>query len=325
MTAARENETRRDFSKAWRIESEHFTVKTNHSLERGAEISRKLEIYYEFFHNTFHDFFTTPQQMALQFEGKMSHRNNHHEVHYYRDKQEYVNRLKRKIPQYYLDENGRRIPQISITNGLYYTPSRTSYFFYDPDPKADNDSTLYHEATHQLFFEPTHPAKRFSRAVPHYVGNKRFFWAVEGIACYMESVLVNEGTLSIGNVDAKRFYQARYRLLNDGYYVPLQRLSGMGMEEFKAQPHIAKNYSQTAGLSQFFMHYKQGKYRAAFIAHLTQLYALQGQQADFVQSLAELTGVPYDELDQQYSIFMKQMEEEAKGKIPTDITVPVAE
>lgn len=317
ISAARENEIRRDFNKAWQIKSEHFLVKTNHSLERGVDISRKLEAYYEFFHNTYFQFFTTPQQIAMLFDGKSIRSYNHpHEVHYYRDKEEYVNRLKKKLPQYIITETGERIPQVAITNGLYYTNDRTSYFYYDAE--ADNDTTLYHEATHQLFFEPTHPTKRFVPSRQHLVGQHRYFWTIEGIACYMESTTPNpdEETFTLGDVDSERFYQARYRFLNDSYYIPLREFSNMGMEEFKNHPHIARNYSQCAGLSHFFMEYEGGRYREAFIAHLTQLYTVQGRQANQVQSLETLTGVSYEELDRQYGEHMKQTEKIAKGKIP---------
>ena len=38
--AGEEAEIRRDFRHAWEIRTEHFLVKTNHSLERGVEIAR---------------------------------------------------------------------------------------------------------------------------------------------------------------------------------------------------------------------------------------------------------------------------------------------
>ncbi len=94
---------------------------------------------------------------------------------------------------------------------------RRAYFFAD---KQNDDRTLYHEATHQLFYE--------SRPVAAEVGWKANFWIVEGIAMYMESLRQEDGFYVLGGFDDQRLNAARYRLLHDKFYVPLDEFSRYG-------------------------------------------------------------------------------------------------
>ena len=56
------------------------------------------------------------------------------------------------------------------------------------------------------------------------------------------------------------------------------------------------------------MEYEGGKYRDALIEHLTQLYHQKFRSRTEVQSLAELTGTGFTELDKQYGLFLKKLE-----------------
>src|SRR5205085_7484466 len=137
-----------------------------------------------------------------------------------------------------------------------------AHFFHDTEATEDERlATMYHEATHQLFSEAYSGNYR--------VGEKSDFWAIEGIACYMESFQTNGETYSLGNPQYIRFQNAQSRLLIDGYYVPLQQLCQMGSVQFQSDPNTKKNYSQGSGLAHFFMHYDDGTYREAFISYLS--------------------------------------------------------
>jgi len=292
ISAEKEAEIRRDFDKAWQIRTAHFLVKTNHSQERGVLVASKLENYYNFLMQTFAGFFNTPDQLQKLFDGagsgfaRTATNIKPYEVHYYRSQEEYITRLKRKVPQ------------IAITNGLYITSQRTAYYFYSKDEK---DSTIYHEATHQILYE--------SGGRDRAVAENRNFWIVEGVSCYMESFQHVDGRYSLGNPKYDRFHAARYRLLHDKYYVPLEKFARMGIVEFQNDPNISKNYSQASGLSHFFMHYENGKYREAFIAHLMQLY--QGRKN--AQPLDELTGVDFETLDREYADHTQKIENASRG------------
>ena len=301
ISAAREQELRRDLNNSWSIESEHFLVKTNHSLEKGVEISRKLEDFHSYFYQTFHAFFTTPEQMQQLFENSSRNLNrslgDRHQVFYFASKDEYVAHLSRKIPDMIINEAGQKVPKISITNGIYLTGDRASYFYYDRD--ARDDSVIYHEATHQIFFESA-PRRR-------QVAERQHFWLMEGIACYMESFTEEEDDFSsIGNILHDRFYAARVRYLDDKHYIPLAQFCNMSMLEFQNHPRLAWNYSQASGLTHFFMHYDKGRYRDALIEHLVQIYNAAGFRPAPVASLAELTETTYEDLDRQYDAYIRE-------------------
>jgi len=290
MSAEEEAVLRQDFRNAWQVRTENFLVKTNHSLERGVEIAKELESYRRFFRETFAAYFNTPAELQKVFSGRGRplRPTKPHEVHYFRSQSEYNQTLKQVIPQ------------IEVTNGLYYTRDRTSYFFATPDGIANYD-TLYHEATHQFLYENS-PINRD-------IAEEANFWIVEGLACYMESYRATPDTIGLGDPNHIRIEAARYRLLEDRYYIPLKPFTSMGLKEFQADlANIQKNYSQASGLAHFFMNYGDGQYRDALMMHLRQLY-LPPRRGRPVQGLDELTGESFDELDRQYITYMKELED----------------
>ena len=191
----------------------------------------------------------------------------------------------------------KKVPQIRITNGLYFTADRVAYFYYDP--QQQNQDTLFHEATHQLFYENDRRDRMIAMDAN--------FWIVEGIACYMESYHVEKGQSIVGDPKHVRIEAARHRVVVDHYYIPLERFAEMGMTAFQSSREISKNYSQAAGLAHFFMHYDAGRYRDALIEHLSEIYRAGRVTRFAVRSLAELTGVSYDELDRQYEAYMQAL------------------
>lgn len=289
ISASKEAAIRSDFPKGWVVETDHFKLKTNHSLERGVEVAVLLEEFHEFFVEAFAGFFESPSELKARFNQAArvgSPKRYTHEVNYFATKQEYINALQKKIPQ------------IAITNGLYYTDDRCSYFFHDP--AEDNTPTLFHEATHQLLYE-TEKERR-----P--VGNRDNFWVIEGIACYMESYRRTGDRITVGDPKYSRFDVARYRYLHDKYYVPLEKFTAMGLQDFQNDPAIAKNYTQAAGLVHFFMHYDGGRYRDALIEHLTELYSVKRRMLPQPRGLDDLTDTDYDTLDRQYGEYTKALD-----------------
>ena len=59
MSAQREAELRRDFAHAWVIQTDHYKIYTNHSLEMGVELGRHLEDFYRIFFQTFAGFLSS--------------------------------------------------------------------------------------------------------------------------------------------------------------------------------------------------------------------------------------------------------------------------
>ncbi len=291
MSKDKEAEIRRDFKHAWEIRTDHYLIKTNDSLEKGVELGRALEDFYEFFHQTFAGFFSDPEQLQKVFDGSAKSGNRsgqQYKVNYYRSREEYVARLK---PHF---------PSIDVTNGIYLTnglEGRTAHFYHDP--AGNHEATLYHEATHQLFYE--------SHLQHRPIADKQNFWIVEGIACYMESFHRDQGEFSVGDPSYIRFAGARINYINLKYYVPLREFTTMGMQDFQSAPMLAKNYTQASGLAHFFMHYDGGRYRDALVAHLVQIYSNSARKRENSQGLDELTGESFTELDRTYGDYLREL------------------
>jgi hypothetical protein len=282
MTAAEEAALRKDLGRGWRVETEHYLVTTNHSLEEGVALARQLEKLYGVWQQVFASYLADEAEMLRRLEGRATFRPaRQHNVVYYRTRQEYIDALRASQPK------------IDITLGIYFDTTRTAYFFAGEDR---NPGTLYHEAAHQLFQE--------TRKVAPRVGRDDNFWIVEGIACYMESLAEHDGYFTLGGMNAARMPAARHRLLVDGFYLPLTELAELGITELQNDERIAMLYSQSAGLADFFMHDEHGRYRDALVRYLVAVYS--GRAAG--RTLTELTGTPYETLDRQYRAFMSQGE-----------------
>lgn len=297
ISAAREADIRRDFRNAWEVETAHYLVKTNHSLEEGVRIARALELYHDFLKQVFAGFFTTPDQQKTLFDGATRRRAERnppkYEVHFHRSKDDYVRALQ------------GRFPQIAITNGLYQSGDRVAYFFHDPAGK--NLPTIFHEATHQILYE--------SDPRPREVGIRAHFWIVEGIACYMESFTRSGGQLTIGDPNYIRFDNARFRLLQRGDYEPFGEFSSLGMRAFQNgdQETLGKRYSEASGLAHFLMHYDGGRYRDALVAHLADIYSPTARR---VRTIPELLGVTAAEIDEQYAAYLREQRREVANLQP---------
>lgn len=272
----------------WEIQTEHFLVKTDHSLEQGVLVAKKLEQYHQLFFQVFASFFNSRAQIQKLFTAanvgprKVT---KPYVVYFYKDKKTYVTALQTAFP--------RMARQLPNTNGFYSHTARAAFFFHSAAGK--NDYTMYHEATHQLFYE--------SLTTRRNVAEKANFWITEGIACYMESFQTDGKTASLGDPTNARFHAAKFRCVKSKYYIPLNRFAGMGMRPFQGARQIAKNYSQASGLAKFFMDYDNGRYREALIQHLAQIYRARGN----VQSLAALTKVHFSTLDKQYKKYISEL------------------
>jgi hypothetical protein len=282
MTADEEAALRRDLRRGWRIETEHYLVTTNPSLEEGVALARRLETLFEIWQQVFAPYLATEAEFKRRFDGRAAPRvPRQHEVVYYRTRAEYNDALHTSQPK------------IDITLGIYFDGNRKAYFFAGQDQEP---GTLYHEATHQLFQETRRVAPRVAR--------DDNFWIVEGIACYMESLQQHDGYWTLGGSNAGRMPAARHRLLVDKFYVPLADLVQLSMESLQQDDQIAMLYSQSAGLADFLMHADGGRYRDALARYLTAIYT--GRAAP--RTLAETTGTDYETLDRQYRAFMSEGE-----------------
>jgi len=278
VTAEEDARLHGDIRSGWDIQTEHYTIRTNHSIEAGVALGVKLERLKRIWQQIFIRYYASEADVVALFDGRARrNRPPHYDVVYFRDRDDYNRALRESMPN------------IGVSIGVYVDQTRRAYFFAGEDY---DDRTLYHEATHQLFHQ--------SRPVPPGIGSRANFWIVEGIALYMESLHEEDGYYVLGGLDDARMYAARYRLLENDFYVPLQEFAGYSVGQVQADPRIATLYSQAAGLTHFLIYYEDGRYRDALVAYLSTVYAGR----DRPNTLTELTGASFDELDGQYRAFI---------------------
>ena len=295
------NAMRANWADSWEVDSEHFHVRSNHSLERAVEISVELERFYDYFVREFSAVFMTPQQMTSLLKGGADVvSSKRHHVHYYRTQKEYQERLIKKQPE------------AAFSNGLYRPDDRIAHFFDRPGENDVVAETMYHEVTHQILSE----SARKTVGLDNWVGGD--FWLVEGLACYLESFRPQGRTGEVGDPRHPRIAWARKFLVEDGFHVPLERFTGLTQLEYQCADmlngperirRLQQHYSQAAGVTHFFMHYRDREYREALIEYLAQIYSADQQKRRNNATLAELTGVPFAELDRQYQEYMRGLGE----------------
>ena len=126
----------------WHIESDHYTVITNHSLAEGARLAMQLELLNDVWRQVFFGYYATPGQLERWLadppDAAAQPSRKTHQVAFFRDQSQYVAALQAAEPQ------------IAKTLGYYSNSAKTAYFFAGDQQYA---GTLFHEATHQLFRE----------------------------------------------------------------------------------------------------------------------------------------------------------------------------
>ena len=264
----------------WRLETEHYTIQTNHSPKEALELARHLEDLHAIWRQAFFAYWTNADALAHRFDGgnePLSRKEVKLKVVLFRNREEYAAQL------------SQAEPQIGLTTGIYRAADQTAYF-YGGDGSVI--PTWYHEGTHQLFQE----MDRF----PADPGQERNFWIIEGAALWMESLARHDGFWTIGGFDADRLQFARYRALSGDYAQPLERLASLGREDMQQDPDIRKLYAHAAGLTHFLMEADDSKHAEAATGLLRAVY----EQTDQAGTLSTLAGMSYPAIDQAYKQFL---------------------
>jgi hypothetical protein len=308
VSAEQDARRRTGIQNGWKVETDHYVVTTNHSLEEAARLAAELEIVHCAWRQVFAGYWLASRELMRRMETAQAGSNDEggksapertpasagapaaseaamptarkHKVVCFRSREEYVRALR------------PRQPRVEISLGTYLDADRTVYLFAG----AEQDrGTLVHEATHQLFKE----SRAGGAARP---GLKDNFWIVEGVACYMESlrsVGSGSGLYLVGGRGAGRLPAARERV-EDGFYVPLAQLVALGTETLQRDPDIPKIYSQAAGLTAFLIHVGSGRHREPLNRYLEAVY---GGKAT-LRTLSDVLDEPFAALDRQYREFV---------------------
>ncbi|MCA9058278.1 MAG: hypothetical protein KDA85_07250 [Planctomycetaceae bacterium] len=320
VSATREAELRRDFRNAWEVETEHFLIRTNVSREAGVRMSRQLETFYSWLQQHLPGFFETPEAMKERFLNASTRRSRRTrmqpmEVNFFATRDEYRSHLRGKLP-----------PDFEV-NGIFLPEDRASYLYFNP--VEDSMSTMFHEATHQIFDHHTLSDRRTAaRALQRRLRLQRIpewkicehanFWLIEGLACYFESFRITDNGIEVGDPTYVRFETARQRLFNPMYfyYVPMQTFFGLGQDEFKNDPHREKLYTQASGTAHFLMHYNDGMYRDELVTLLSAVYRPDPKNILAEPRFDQIAGVSFEDLDEQYRKHTQAVED-ALSAIPS--------
>jgi hypothetical protein len=284
VSAEQDARMHQSIARGWTIRTDHFLVTTNIDRAAGAELAVRLESLYQLWRQLFGEFAATQEELQDRLDGKETagYLRKPFHVLYHRSREEYNDALRKQQPQ------------IEGTLGIYFDAQRQSHFFAGPD---QDPGTIAHEAVHQFFFESAaKPARRLATTAN--------MWAVEGVACYFESLVPHgAAAFTIGTPDAGRLQAARHRRTVDNYYVPLAELAALGTTAMQERADLPRLYSQSAGLASFFIDGEKGRYRDAFRKLLAEIYAGRDEPG----TLAQAAGVPDEQLDREYLEFMRSL------------------
>ena len=281
---AEEAGKRRPIDRGWKVASDHWEITSTAAVERAAALAAGLEESRMAWLQAFGGFAIEPKQLVDRLEGRSrAEPRKPLAASLVRDRAEYAKLLTPLEPA-----AGR-------TLGLYWNPTRTAWFF-DVDDEGlavgPATSTVLHESTHQLFAE--------SRETIPAAGERCGFWAIEAVACFMESLEPAPFGWTLGGPTAGRGPIARERLVEDGFHVPLRELAAMGRRRFQADERLPMIYSEISGLADFFLCGERGRHRAAFVEYLRRIYA----GTDEPDTLAAVCGRSFEQLDDDYRRFM---------------------
>jgi hypothetical protein len=164
-------------------------------------------------------------------------------------------------------------PRITASTGYYSPQHRISFFYWDG---SKSFATLVHELTHQFFQESEGWTSSFD------ADKDPGYWAVEGIALYMESMSIRAiggaRVIDIGGWDSPRLQAGRFRRLHDEYWIPWEEFSQADGTRFRREPEIAAWYSQACGLAHLWMDGSPQE-RVQFREYLKRVYQGDGKAA----------------------------------------------
>jgi len=237
-------------SQALTFSSDHWEIRSTAGLTAAAELAGRLEQTRLVWLQAFGGFAVEPAELQQRLSGSRKPRPSSSFAAVLLANQ-----------QQYVDELQRLEPRIARTLGIYWTPTKTAWFFRGDEPPA---KTIEHEATHQLFAE--------SRWTNRLAGEQCGMWALEAVACYMESLEPTSFGFTLGGRNAGRVPAARERLLEDGFFIPLQELCELGRVDLQRDPRLPQIYSQISGMADFFLNGEETRFRDAFIEYLRLIY-----------------------------------------------------
>lgn len=209
-----------------RFETQHFILLTDVNPERATEILREMERFHAVWTQLFFPLWRDRDQWDQTIKLPRPRISTKHRVVLFRDAARFDDLLRAEGPGF------------AQSTGFYSDLKRITFMVDDTQAAAgENAATRYHELTHQLLTEATDARARVRP------GERRDFWLVEGIACYMESLNLRASDATVGGWQASRLQYARHRVLGTGDDLPLGNLIGDGRLAAQQRTDLARWYS----------------------------------------------------------------------------------
>jgi len=244
-----------------KVESPHFEITTQGTPELAERVAILAEQIYAVWQQAFLPAWCDPKSLesaildGKPFPNSSTQLSDHRfKIVLFKNRDQYVRGL-REIQ-----------PNIGISTGFYHPGSATVFCYWDESVSAN---VLKHEITHQLFSEA-------SRWEPIVVDSMpKNFWIIEGIALYVESMLVDPAVgcdrVTLGGWDSPRLQPARYRRLHDEFWIPWDEFTRGTSQTFQKGEAVGQHYSQAAGLTHFWMDHSSAS-RSGLIDFLCDVY-----------------------------------------------------
>lgn len=287
------------------VSTPHFTINSTATEEETRFLAEQLERWHDVWRQVFFEYWS-PAKVSRWIDGKGSFHEpkQRYRVAFFKDHQQYVSSLERWVK--------------GVGNSAgYYNRDLKLSFFPAGDDEATRD-TWRHELTHQLFRE-TIRARENPFADQH-------LWLDEGIAMYFESLMDQEGYVTLGGFDARRLQFARVRKLREGFFVPFNEIAAMPQNEFQKRKDIAALYSQSAGMTHMLMNDNHGKMQSKVTEFMKAIH----KQRVKPDAFEKLMGKAYQQLDLEYLQYLEVKSSDvvrylSNPKLRTELALPNAE
>ena len=239
MPAAEEAALRSDIKRGWRVESEHYVVTTNHSLEEGVALAGDWKCCTP--SGSRCSPATWPARPSLPGGSRAARTRREpkqHNVVYFRTRDEYNDALRRRQPQdrHHAGHLFRRMPaRPTFSPATSKSPARSITRPRTSCSRKRRPSRRKSAATTTSGSSKASPATW--RSLAEHDG-RTARWAALNAGPHARRAPSPAG---------RRFLRAAW-----------PSSSQLGMESLQRDPRIAQLYSQSAGLADFFMHGRRG-------------------------------------------------------------------
>lgn len=304
---AQANASHADWENAWEIVTEHFRIRSNVDFDQAVAFGRKLEAFYQFFFSQMADLIGPELPLAKRWRIKTLKPTASpvvHHVAYFAEKTQYVRELTPLEGESIAESIGyyRRPPQNA--SGRQRGGRGMSYFYHDKAGQLSVESTLFHEASHQLLFETAGRDRLDS--------NRGHYWLFEGLGTCFETVeVVDNREIRFGAPAGARMDVARQRILRDKVFTPYEVFEAYGQSGFNLPSKIHDHYAQTMALTLYFLCGSDARTRDIFLDYARDAY--KGRQRGG-RGLAARLGQEPNEIDEGLIRYLKQSDVPVSGK-----------